>query len=183
MTVSQISSIEKAFGLSSKESGWLLTIWEVGYVVCTVIVSYFGPRVHIARAIGVATIACGVSAFVFALPHFVAFTDKIVYSANLNSNDSTQWSAPEPRDINLDKLCIATNNSDVELPMNSPSQAPPTPHKVPGSSKVLAYALFNAAMLLQGVSKAPCYPYSAQYIDDVDQKKTGFYVGTKIPKT
>ncbi|XP_052268217.1 solute carrier organic anion transporter family member 2A1-like [Dreissena polymorpha] len=174
LTVSQVSIIEKAFGLSSSETGWLFTIWEIGYVICTVFASYFGPRVHQTRAIGFFNIVCGLSAFLFALPHFVAFKDGVEYINGHNRSTGLKTD-----DFNADKLCAPhQNTSALDKDMSDGFGQKKVSAQ---SNKVLAFALFNVAMILQGVGKAPCYPYSAQYVDDnVDQAKTGFYIETPL---
>ncbi|XP_052779655.1 solute carrier organic anion transporter family member 1A6-like [Mya arenaria] len=177
LTVSQISNMEKAFGLTSSESGWLLTVWEIGYVICTVFVSYLARRLHLARSIGVATIICGLSAFVFALPHFVAFSyDEVIES--IQTENTTLHTAPN-RKIHETLCTVSTNDSSTDgwTPVDNTTSAP-LKKAASGSSKMMAYVLFNIGMILQGAGKAPCYPYSSQYIDDnVDQQKTGFYFG------
>lgn len=170
ITVSQISTIEKAFGLSSSESGWMLTTWELGYVICTVFASYFGQRVHLPRAIGIVTIVCGLSGFIFALPHFVAFSE-----SNIPDNENiTATSTKNEDDVTLCTFDEPSSNSSSKDDSDSTSLG----HSVKGSAKTIAYVLFNIANIVQGAAKAPCYPYSAQYVDDnVDKQKTGFYVG------
>ncbi|KAL3879002.1 hypothetical protein ACJMK2_031324 [Sinanodonta woodiana] len=165
ITVSQITNIERAFGLSSSETGWLLTIWEIGYLLCTFLASYFGPRIHIPRAMGFATVVCGLSGLVTALPHFVAFTSSVGNSdiqRNLTSSTAN--------------LCLNTTGTSTEN-FKLPSDAAKDP--VPESfQKAIAYGLFNLGMILQGAGKAPCYPYSSKYVDDsVDKQKTGYYMG------
>jgi len=179
VAISQISSIEKAFGLSSTESGWILTIWELGYVLTTVVASYFTPKIHIPRAIGAATVVCGLGGIVFVLPHFVAYTDV-----------STGFIGDEGQGSNLtlatisdyDNLCrasiqtVAGNGSDMAENTTVSSS-----DHVQSSSKDLAYALFCISMILQGAGKAPCYPYSAQYVDDnVEPQMTGFYLSKYV---
>jgi MFS family permease len=170
VTVSQISNIEKAFGLSSSETGWMLTVWELGYMICTVFASYFGQRAHLPRVIGAVTIVCGLSGFIFALPHFVAFSEsKVTENGSFNSTSRTDDS-----DV---VLCNHYSESSDSL-SNQHDSAPSPGHSVKSSGKTIAYVLFNLGMIIQGAAKAPCYPYSAQYVDDnVDKKKTGFYIG------
>lgn len=171
VTVSQISNIEKAFGLSSSESGWLLTVWEMGYVICIIFASYFGSRAHQPRVMGIATIICGLSGFVFALPHFIAFSD----SNNPDNVKENETLFTKISDINMcvNRMSNANNNSNS----SSNSHA----HITKSSSKAIAYVLLCIGMVLQGAGKAPCYPYSSQYVDDnVDQQKTGFYMGNYV---
>lgn len=178
--VSQITSIEKAFGLSSSETGWLLTVWEIGYAVVAVIATYFATRVHLPRTIGVATVICGISGLVFALPHFVAFSDNV-----LSGKGKTAANITLPKNnIRHSQLCVLDNpgfnsalpENETTLEENITVSDKAGDQKI-ASSKTLAFVLFNIGMFLQGAGKAPCYPYSSQYIDDnVDKQKTGFYL-------
>ena len=166
--ISQISNLEKAFGLSSSESGWMLTTWEMGYVVSTVIASYFARRAHLPRTIGVATIVIGLTGFLFALPHFVAFSEpRITENETLSAKSTTE-----------DDVTLCTFNQQASNSSSDESYAATVGHFVKTSSKMTAYVLFIVANIIQGAAKAPRYPYSAKYVDDnVDKQKTGFYVG------
>ena len=170
ITVSQITNMEKAFGLSSSESGWLMTIWELGYLLCTIVASYFGPKAHIPLVMGFATVGCGFSGFVTALPHFVAYTDSIDKTAELQTKSQTNISMFNPN------LCHNVSDMliDTSLEENTVSQ-----ELAPASTKkTLAFALLITGMILQGAGKGPCYPYSAKYIDDsVNKQNTGYYIG------
>ncbi|KAL4240875.1 Solute carrier organic anion transporter member 5A1 [Mactra antiquata] len=167
VTVSQTPNIERAFGLSSAESGWLLTIWEIGYVLCSLVASYFGPRAHAPRVMALATILTGISGFVFALPHFVAYKDSNTESGKGNGSLD-----------DMARIDFCVNQVSVDNDSELATLSEDTGETMQFSRKTLAYVLFNIGMILQGVSKAPCYPYSSQYVDDNgDKKKTGFYVG------
>ncbi|KAL4239814.1 hypothetical protein ACF0H5_000617 [Mactra antiquata] len=73
-------------------------------------------------------------------------------------------------------FCVNQISGDNDTELTTLSKE--TGEMIQFSRKTLAYVLFNVGMLLQGMTKAPCYPYSAQYVDDNgDKKKTGFYVG------
>ena len=166
VTVSQITNIEKAFGLSSSESGWLMTIWELGYLLCTIVASYFGSRAHVPLVMGFATVICGISGLITAMPHFFVYVDSFhETSSELNTTLSDE------------NLC--RNASDVTFSSDSNSLSTA---EIEGSSrKSVAYALLVIGMILQGGGKAPCYPYSSKYLDDsVNKQNTGYYVGNKV---
>ena len=167
--VSQVSNIEKAFGLSSTETGQLFTVWEVGYIVCTLVASYFAPRAHIPGVIGISTILYGFAGLVTILPHFVAYKDNAVI---LDDNDSTSNQNGQHRE----NLCIHLNDSQPSKELPDDEEGTLIDHGL--SKRTVAYVLLNIAMVLQGAAKSPCYPYSAQYVDDnSDKQKTGFYMG------
>ena len=163
VTVSQITNIEKAFGLSSSESGWMMTTWELGYLLCTIVASYFGPRAHIPLVMGFATVICGISGLVTAMPHFFVYVD------SFDETDSKE-------NTTASNANLCRNTSDLILSSSSDSLSAAD---IAGSSrKTLAYSLLIIGMILQGGGKAPCYPYSSKYLDDsVNKQNTGYYVG------
>ena len=167
VTVSQITNMEKAFGLTSAESGWFMTIWELGYLISTLVASYFGPRAHMPLVMGCATVVCGISGFVTVLPHFFAYTDS-QDRTNLKTNFNITFNP---------NLCHNITDADSYF-----HQSTASPEEAPiATQKTLAYALLITGMVLQGVGKGPCYPYSSKYIDDsVDKQNTGYYVGNNI---
>ena len=67
-----ISTIERRFDLSSKQSGFVASGYDMASVVCLVPVSYIGGRGHKPRWIAAGVVLLGLGSFVFALPHFVA---------------------------------------------------------------------------------------------------------------
>lgn len=170
ITLSQLPNIERAFGLTSSESGWLLTIWEVGYVSCTLFASYFASRVHIPRVLGIFTLLNGLSGIVFALPHFVAFKDSNAGASTINGTSDDME--------NID-LCVRSGVIGNDSANDEANDAAENAKDF--SRKTLAYTLLSLGMILLGLGKAPCYPYSSKYVDDNGEKrKTGYYVGKTI---
>ena len=163
VTVSQITNIEKAFGLSSSESGWLMTIWELGHLLITIVASYFGSRAHVPVVMGFATVICGISGFITAMPHFFVYVDSFDRTSLEHNTTASN-----------DNLCH--NVSDVSSSSDTETLSAA---EIAGSSrKSLAYGLLIIGMILQGGGKAPCYPYSSKYLDDsVNKQNTGYYVG------
>ena len=165
VTVSQITNIEKAFGLSSSETGWLMTIWELGYLLCTLVASYFGHRAHVPIVIGFATVICGVSGLITAMPHFFAFSDSFDKSYSVTNVT-----------ISNDNLCH--NMTDMVSASALDSQEESQVVSTGSTKKTVAYVLLIIGMILQGAGKAPCYPYSGKYLDDnVNKQSTGYYIG------
>ena len=164
VTVSQITNIEKAFGLTSAESGWLMTIWELGYLISTLVASYFGSRAHMPLVMGCACIVFGISGLVAVLPHFFAYTD---------SQDRTDLKTNFNMTFNPN-LCHNITDADSYF-----HQSTASPEEAPiAAQKTLAYVLLIMGMILQGVGIGPCFPYYSKYIDDsVDKQNTGYYLG------
>jgi len=67
-----ISTIERRFELSSKQSGFVASGYDIASVLCLVPVSYIGGRGHKPRWIAAGVLLLSLGSFLFALPHFVA---------------------------------------------------------------------------------------------------------------
>ena len=70
--VSQVTTIEKQFGLTSTNTGYVMACNVIGYSVFSLIASYMASRIHIpqylslwAALFGVARIMCSLSHFVY----------------------------------------------------------------------------------------------------------------------
>jgi sodium-independent organic anion transporter len=66
-----VSSIEKRYGLSSTESGFLVSWFDVVVSVSVLAVAHYGHHAHIPQWLGRAMIALCVGCLVFAFPQFV----------------------------------------------------------------------------------------------------------------
>ncbi|XP_068238435.1 solute carrier organic anion transporter family member 74D-like [Palaemon carinicauda] len=70
-TVSVLSTIEKRFGLTSKETGTILSGNDVSQVILSIILGYYGNYGHRTRWMSVGALMAAVSGFAAALPHFI----------------------------------------------------------------------------------------------------------------
>lgn len=69
---SQITTIEKQFGLSSSQSGILLSCNDLGYLLTTLFASYFARKVHIPRMLFGAVVIYGIAGLICSVPYFVS---------------------------------------------------------------------------------------------------------------
>jgi len=67
-----ISTIERRFELSSKQSGFVASGYDIASVLCLIPVSYIGGRGHKPRWIAAGVLLLSLGSFMFALPHFIA---------------------------------------------------------------------------------------------------------------
>ncbi|KAK7884706.1 hypothetical protein WMY93_027829 [Mugilogobius chulae] len=65
-----ITTLERRFGLSSSETGLIVSSYDIASCVGLPFVSYFGGNGHKPRWLGCGFIIMGLGAFIFALPHF-----------------------------------------------------------------------------------------------------------------
>ena len=171
--VSQITTIEKQFGLSSSQTGYLLACNEIGYSVMILFASHFARRVHIPRVLCASAIFYGVSGLLCSIPHFIYIYDPP------NSNGLSQSNLSLT--LNIDsKLCSndttpqsATLNATTDV-LASVNEGRQTIEQV----RSVAMAFIGIGMTLQGFGKAPRYPLVATYLDDnTSSQETGFYLG------
>lgn len=132
---SQITTIEKQFGLSSAQSGFLLSCNDIGFLVTALFASYAASKVHIPRSLALMVIIYGGAALICAAGYFLSkdmfldhkklFTSSSSETRNvfLNQNSTFDLPTPEDRVFNLStyhhhhvRLCepVATNTDTVE---------------------------------------------------------------------
>ncbi|XP_046573012.1 solute carrier organic anion transporter family member 3A1-like [Haliotis rubra] len=70
-TVSQITALEKQFGLSSTKSGLLLSCSEIGYLSAIFFFSHFGGKRFIPRILSCGVALYGISSLISGLLHFM----------------------------------------------------------------------------------------------------------------
>ncbi|XP_046573019.1 solute carrier organic anion transporter family member 2B1-like [Haliotis rubra] len=70
-TVSQITALEKQFGLSSTKSGLLLSCSEIGYLSAIFFFSHFGGKRFIPRILSCALAVYGIASSMSGLLHFM----------------------------------------------------------------------------------------------------------------
>lgn len=70
--VSQITTIEKQYGLNSSQSGFLLSCNDLGFLLTTLFASYVARKVHIPRVLWGTVILYGIAGLFCAIPYFVS---------------------------------------------------------------------------------------------------------------
>lgn len=88
--VSQITTIEKQYGLSSAQSGFLLSCNDIGYLLTTLFASYFARRIHIPRTLWLCVVLYGVAGIVCSLPFFISKDFVFQQSAQLSDKLSSR---------------------------------------------------------------------------------------------
>ena len=171
--VSQITTIEKQFGLSSSQTGYLIACNEIGYSVMILFASHFARRVHIPRVLCGSAIFYGVSGILCSIPHFIYNYDPPSTNVLPRSNLSSMFNIESKLCSNntIPKTTFSNSSSDV---LTSIKQGAQTIEQV----RSVAMALIGIGMILQGFGKAPRYPLLATYLDDnTSPEDTGFYLG------
>ena len=171
--VSQITTIEKQFGLSSSQTGTLMACNEIGYCFTILLAGHFARKVHVPRVLCFSSIFYGVSGILCSVPHFIYTYDTPTSGGPSQANSSAILSMDSKLCSNISiQQNSRFNSSDGEL---SPAD---TGKQTVAESRTYAMAFIGIGMILQGIGKAPRYPMLATYLDDNTVKQeTGFYMG------
>lgn len=95
-----ITTIEKRFGLRSRQTGLVASGYDIASFICLIPVTYFGGRIGASKPkwIGWGVILMGLGSLTFALPHF------LVGSYKASTADSNLCSYAEGNGTSLKKV-------------------------------------------------------------------------------
>ncbi|XP_062853298.1 solute carrier organic anion transporter family member 2A1 [Trichomycterus rosablanca] len=143
---SNITTIERRFGLDSLSSGTISSLHEVSNTVLIVFVSYMGSRVNRPRLIGLGGLLMSISALILTLPHFLSqpYTYDTVLKAS--RQDMCDVHSLHPN-ASTAKAC---GQKDAPI--------------LADNSKL--WVLMATAQLLFGIGSVPIQPFGISYIDD-----------------
>jgi len=175
--VSQITTIERQFGLSSTKSGYLMACNDIGYSALILVGSYFAHKVHIPRFLACSSMLYGVSGILCSIPHFL-FKPVSLTAVGSDAQSPMTFSGPPP---NLCYNSSVLNHLRTTTPYNF-NNVTNTETSGDGSTdatkSAVAMAFIATGMAIQGVGKAPRYPMLGQFVDDnTSPRETGFYMG------
>uniref|UniRef100_H2Z037 Solute carrier organic anion transporter family member n=1 Tax=Ciona savignyi TaxID=51511 RepID=H2Z037_CIOSA len=165
LTNTNISTLERRFGLSSSQSALVVVSYDVAFCILTAFVTYFGATANRPRLVGIGSAIFGIGAFVYALPHFLSPLYKF--------GDSTLTSNSHERIYSDFK-----NNTYISTPPDScsPSNATNCLPTDQGLMKFMFVLLFG--QLLLGCGTVPLYTLGVAYIEDsVPKNSAPIYLG------
>lgn len=193
--VSQITTIEKQYGLSSSQSGFLLSCNDIGYLLTTLFASYFARKLHIPRTLWICVVFYGVAGIVCSLPFFISkdfvFEQAELLSKMVPSNRSVgntsilnftmSQKSPlcnkeqnDPAGTGIAYAVRLSNTTDCDIQGAETSFGVGEPNKY----TQVAMTFIAIGMIIQGLAKAPRYPFITTYVDDnVKKKNTAMYMG------
>lgn len=108
---SQITTIEKQFGLNSSQSGFLLSCNDLGYLLTTLFASYFARKVHIPRVLWLAVLLYGIAGIICAVPYFASRdfaleqADRLIQSVSPAKKSFTNSSVVVSMPMRQSSLC------------------------------------------------------------------------------
>ncbi|KAL7741794.1 hypothetical protein ACLKA6_000399 [Drosophila palustris] len=155
-----ISTIERRFGLRSRQTGLVASGYDLASFVCLVPVTYYGGRKGASKpcfiAIGLLLMALG--SLIFSLPHFLVGSYRAtIAEANNCDQESGQLT-------NQTMLACHEAAEDLDLDV--------------GESLTWTVWLFFAAQLLHGAGASPLFTLGVTYLDEnVSTKMSSVYLG------
>lgn len=157
-----ISTIEKRFDLTSTQSGFIASGYDIASVLCLIPVSYFGGNGNKPRWIVGGIFLLSLGSFLFALPHFLVdlYTYDTVGHHTTCHNDANESGT-------IGSL-FSGNTSDADCHASGVN-GPPLSHYM--------YVMVIAQML-HGAGATPIYTLAVTYLDEnLKAKLTPMYLG------
>uniref|UniRef100_A0A1A9ZVS2 Solute carrier organic anion transporter family member n=1 Tax=Glossina pallidipes TaxID=7398 RepID=A0A1A9ZVS2_GLOPL len=156
-----ITTIEKRFGLRSRQTGLVASGYDIASFICLIPVTYFGGRTNSSKSRIIATglLLLGLGSLVFSIPHFlvghyrVTAAETNTCSVQTNATNATIFQYDDERNTN------GMTNDDYENP-------------------VWFAWLFFVAQMLHGAGASPLFTLGVTYIDEnVSKKMSSVYLG------
>ena len=165
-----IRMLEKQYGLSSTQTGLLLSADNSMAIPCFLILGYLGDRFHKPRLLSVLNMLSGLSAFTMALPYFVSlrYHDVMKMAPGELSNRTTNSALPF-RDILCDtkrnQTCFKTSELETNVGNSSLSS--------------LVFYILLIGRLLYGLSGESQRNIASAYINSMSKhtSDTTLYIG------
>ncbi|XP_045589805.1 solute carrier organic anion transporter family member 74D isoform X2 [Procambarus clarkii] len=164
-TVSTISTIEKRFKLTSKQTGTMLAGNDISQVILAMLLGYYGNYGHRPRWVGFGVLCAAVSCFVAAIPHFV-------YGPGQDAIDIVETSSGSVGDLlaNVTGLAKKTKKTEVCFSGGNPEDEESC-DALHGQSYVGPVVLLFISQFFVGIAISIFYSIGVTYLDDNINKK------------
>jgi len=157
---SVVTTLEKRFDITSTQSSWIISTYDISALSMLLLVSYVGSKAHRPRwtAVGMLSIALGT--IIFTLPHFITGEYK---GYVVSDNDTGLCDLHDETDRN----CSDGEEETMFLTANK------------------FFAIFILGRLFLGLGAVPLYTLCVTYLDDIVSKETfslyiGFFYGADV---
>jgi MFS family permease len=152
-----VSSIEKRFFLKSSQVGTIFSCFDIGNLILTIVVSYFGYR-HKPKFLGTGAFVFALGCFVFALPQFLADRYKPIVSTSTD-------------------LCQSFPNTTKTTSNSTSSHSEAQEELSCRVSKWYFVFLLVVGQLIIGAGASPLFNLGPSYLDEnVTQKNGGLVI-------
>ncbi|EDV98916.1 GH13583 [Drosophila grimshawi] len=155
-----ISTIERRFGLRSRQTGLVASGYDLASFVCLVPVTYYGGRKGASKPcfIAIGLLLMGLGSLIFSLPHFLVGS----YRATIAEANICEWDG-------LANQTTMQSEQELELELDELEL---------GESLTWTVWLFFGAQLLHGAGASPLFTLGVTYLDEnVSTKMSSVYLG------
>ncbi|XP_064618620.1 solute carrier organic anion transporter family member 2A1-like isoform X2 [Lineus longissimus] len=161
--VSQITTIEKHFGMPSQRSGMIVSAGEIGFLITVVFVGHFLNTSHRPRVLAGCAFTIGLSSILMTLPFFIYGTP--------HKHDGSQ-TAEELSISNSGQLC-QRNQSQLDLLARCDNE---TGAGVGNGNA--SFGIFLFAAILSGCGATGLWSIGIAFLDDnAGKKEAALYIG------
>ncbi|VDN05235.1 unnamed protein product [Thelazia callipaeda] len=143
-----LTNLERRFGISSKQSGTLLSLYDIGHTISVVLIGFLANDKHLPRITALGVLFSAVSMFILALP-MVLFGPKSYDEASLSRHKLQNLYI-------LENICDPSRSPD-QLERNCMDQK---------DEHFLAFCILCIAQVLAGIAAAPFNTIAYIYIDN-----------------
>jgi hypothetical protein len=161
--ISQITTIEKHFGLPSQRSGMIVSAGEIGFLITIVFVGHFLNTSHRPRVLAGCAFIIGISSILMTLPFFVYGTP--------HKHDGSELTDEKGSSL----LCLR-NQSQFDI-------APACQNSSIGAGGGYgdeAFGIFIFAAILAGCGATGLWSIGIAYLDDnAGKKEAALYIGKR----
>ncbi|XP_063604186.1 solute carrier organic anion transporter family member 74D-like [Penaeus indicus] len=164
-TVSVISTIEKRFKLTSKESGAFLSGNDISQVILAMFLGYYGNFGHRPRWMGVGVMFAAISCFMALLPH-------LLYGPGQEAIDLAEASSSAATSLLANVSSVATQKSRKNDLCFSPYESTCTGEDAGNYSYYGAVVIFFISQFFVGIAISVFFTIGVTYLDDNISKKT-----------
>lgn len=159
-SVSVISTVEKRFKLTSKQTGSTLIGNDVSQVLLGTFLGYYGNMGHRPRWMGVGIMIASLSCFLAALPHFI-------YGPGQDAIDLVEMTSG-----NLDAISVLNKTKKVELCYSELEDTCGQENGGEGGAIIGPVVFLFFSQFFVGIAVSIFYSIGVTYLDDNINKKT-----------
>lgn len=167
-----LSTLEKRFRMSSSESSFTVSAFEIGHLSTVLFISYIGGKMNKPRVVAFGGILCALSGLLFPLPHVLygSGRETLTLASGVVGNDTAHWLANAPLCTEA-RLSGSGNESSCDENVEMDAE-----HANNG-----AYVILILSSVILGVSLVPMNTLGVTYIyDNVEKEKAPMYFGKYI---